>query len=124
MDQLLAYVEQNIPGHRMEASQFKLWFINRHTSLKENPYNRGYNAIIAHNLIDIFETNPEAWNAVRFLNIQGPVSWDQNQDFGTYLHGWYLRTPNRWQKYVAEIAGRFGYFPASKPALVGTEGIQ
>ena len=49
--------------------------------------------MIAHNLIDIFETNPEAWNAVRYLNIQGPVSWDQNQDFGTYLHGWYLRTP-------------------------------
>ena len=80
--------------------------------------------MIAHNLIDVFETNPEAWNAVRFLNIQGPVSWSQNQDFETYLYGWYLRTPARWQKYVVEIASRFGYSPASKPALAGTGGIR
>ncbi len=124
MNRLLPYAEQNIPGQRMDAAQFRAWFEARLPGLSENPYLRRSNDMIAHNLIDIFETNPEAWNAVRYLNIQGPVSWNQNQDFGTYLHGWYLRTPSMWQKYVAEIAGRFGYYPASKPALTGTDGMR
>ena len=123
MTGLQDYAILNIPGERMETAQFRTWFEARLTDFMRNPVDRRSNNMVAHNLIDIFETDPEAWNAVRFLHVQGPVSWDQNQDFGTYLQGWYLRTPGRWQKYVAEIARRFGYYPASKPALPDTEGI-
>ncbi len=71
--------------------------------------------MVARNLIDIFETNPEAWNAVRFLNMFIP--WDRHQDFYTYLHGWYSRTPNRWQTYVAEIAGRYRILPSQQTGI-------
>ena len=118
------YIRQAIPGHRMEDAEFKAWFEAQHAGLTQDPYIRRANDQIAHNLIDIFMIYPDAWNAVRYLNIQGPVSWDHDQDFDTHLRGWYLRTPARWQKYVVEIARRFGYFPASKPALAGTEGVR
>ena len=88
------------------------------TAVKSDDYN-----LIAHNLIDIFETSPEAWNAVRFLNIDGPSPFKDPRDFETYLQGWYVRTPAIWQKYVVEISRRFGYYPAWKLALPDTAGI-
>lgn len=121
---LLPYARDNIQGERMSNQAFLSWFRQNHQALRNNAYLRDKNDIIAHNLIDIFENFPEAWNALRYLGIPGPVSWDPNQNFDTYLRGWYLRTPARWQLYVAVIANRFGYFPARKPTLVSNEGIR
>ena len=117
------YAEQNIPGRRMDQAEFEGWFRARLGELEGNAVNRGYNDVVAHNLIDIFETSPEAWNAVRFLNIDGPSPFKDPRDFETYLQGWYVRTPAIWQEHVVEIARRFGYYPARKPALPDTAGI-
>ena len=97
-----AYAEENIPGQRMEQTEFERWFRARLDELESNlgkHDDRGYNDLIAHNLIDIFETNPEAWNAVRFLNTRGPLPyWNDDQNFKSYLRAWFLRTPAVWQK--------------------------
>ncbi len=123
MNRILDFIEYVIPGYRMGPEQFKRWFKVQHVGLKKDPYYQRSHHMIAHNLIDIFEDNPEAWNTVRYLNVHGPISSGHDQDLQTYLRGWYLRTPSIWQKYVVEVAGRFGQLPASKPALAGTDGV-
>lgn len=128
---LIHYAQHNIPNWDEQrltwitADQFLEWFRSKHQQMRNNAYLRDYNDIVAHNLIDIFEENPEAWNVVRYTNGRGPNSWDPNQDFKTYLRGWYERTPARWQKYVVEIARRFGYFPknVSGPLVFG-DGVE
>lgn len=128
---LIHYVQHNIPNWDekrlswITADEFLGWFRSVHHQMRNNAYLRDYNDIVAHNLIDIFEKNPEAWNVVRYTNGRGPNSWDPDQDFKTYLRGWYERTPARWQKYVVEIARRFGYFPqyVSRP-VVFRDGVE
>ena len=115
---LLTYAEANISGRYMGDSEFRAWFGENYQALRGNPYLRDLNKMVANNLLPIFEANPDAWNTIRYLNGRGPVSWDVNENFETYLRGWYQRTPARWQKYVAQIATRFGLgHVARKPVL-------
>ena len=69
-----------------------------------------YTQWIALNLMKVFEDSPEAFNVFRYMNMRGPIIWDETQeDFETYLRGWYQRTPQRWQKHVLNVAWMLGY---------------
>ncbi|MDE3259565.1 MAG: hypothetical protein OYM47_17185 [Gemmatimonadota bacterium] len=113
LDQATAFrswTRDQIPGFKQTLPQFISWWQVRQNRLYENAYLRELNDHVARNLLDIFEKDPEAWNTVRYIQHNGPVSWDPNQNFGTYLQGWVYRTPARWQKYAHEVTRRFGYF--------------
>ena len=112
---------------RLEESTFNLedfrsWFRKNRQSLHRNPYDIPKQIIVVANLIDIFEEYPQAWNTIRYLNIPGPVSWNNEQPFDTYLDGWHQRTPSKWQPYVAKIADRFGYAHVTEAASKTTAG--
>ena len=94
---------------------FKQWYQQNRQQLESNFYLRDKNNIVALHLLNIFEDNPEAWNAIRYLN-RGPLY--KNQNFATYLEEWYRRTPTRWQPVVTEIRTRFGVSRVYKPAVV------
>ena len=70
--------------------------------------------LMAWNLLDIFENNSEAWNAVRYIN-RSPKPYDITLE--QYLSNWYLCTPRRWQFVVEEIIHRFGVSRLTKPTL-------
>ena len=109
-------ITRSIPKYSPDL--FRLWYQQNRQQLEANPYLRKNNKIVALHLLDIFENNPEAWNAVRYLN-RGPLVY--NQSFADYLKWWYLRTPTRWQWVVSEIAKRFGVTRYYKQ-VVTTEG--
>ena len=94
----------------MSRADFLNWYRRRQNQFEQNQVDRKANAIVARNLLDIFTENPEAFNVLRYMNIRGPVHYNTAQEnFGMYLYGWYMRTPQRWQPYVHEIMNRFGF---------------
>ena len=115
LNELGIYEKKNFKGKKVSEKAFKKWFQNNRLALERDHLVRSRNMLIAHNLIDIFQGKPEIWNVIRYLNIRGPVTWGMEQDFEIYLHGWWLRTPTRWQKHVVQIAGRFGVDPTISP---------
>ena len=102
----------NVP--QFNRDQFREWYRQNRQQLESDAYLRDKNDIVAWNLLDIFENNPEAWNAIRYMN-RGSIY--KNEDFQSYLSDWYLRTPPLWQFVVAEIMDRFGISLLRKPAV-------
>ena len=102
------WIERSIPGQRMSRNDFIAWYGTMEIILVQDPRNFVNINMIAHNLVDIFEKDPEAWNAIRYMAAYGPYAWEHDPNFWTYVKGWYLRTPQRWQQYVVAVADRFG----------------
>ncbi len=90
------------------------WYQVNLKRLEANPYLREKNDVVAFHLLSVFETNPEAWNTVRYLN-SGPYT--EEETFEEYLEGWYYRTPPQWQPLVSLVMKRFGFYFFPKPAL-------
>ena len=57
------------------------WLLSNEDSLREDPYQRDKNSIVAHVLLPIFERNPQCWNAVLHLPSTAPR-------MGGYLIDW------------------------------------
>ena len=100
--------------YRYPENAFLTWFHENLTEMEAPEYAapafyRLY-GIVAQNLVDIFLTNPEAWNILQYMLPYSSVNYTSIASLRLefYLAGWWLRTPDRWQKYVAEISRRFG----------------
>ena len=97
---------------RKSPIDFKNWFYENKALLQNAEHGNANLYLlyshIAYNLVDIFLGKPEAWNIVDYMCPYGPYALSSDQSLESYLRGWWLRTPLRWQPYVAEIAKRFG----------------
>lgn len=116
-EQFNVYAAEIIKGKKVSDKDFKAWFQDNRSALEENHLLRDKSMFIAHNLIEVFQDQhePEVWNTLRYLNIRGPLTWEMEHSFETYFHGWWLRTPRRWQKYVERVAHKFGIDPMVAP---------
>ena len=45
------------------------WLLAHEKALRQDPYLRDHNAIVAYNLLPLFEAEPAAWNTVRDLPV-------------------------------------------------------
>ena len=70
--------------------------------LRENEYQRQKNAIVAYQLLPIFEEIPTGWNAVCIF----PTSKESLKD---YLMEWYSLVDEEDKPFVARISKEFGY---------------
>ena len=82
------------------------WLSLREDELRENPVaereQRNNQALVAYQLLPLFEDIPNGWNAIRKL----PNSSDR---FADYLIAWYWAVDPNDKVFVARIAEAFGY---------------
>ena len=64
-----------------QGETIRSWLRAREGRLREDPYQRHLNAVVAYSLLPLFESDPTGWNAIRGL----PASASR---LHTYLHEW------------------------------------
>ena len=81
---LADYAAERLSHEKSQISQgetLRRWLSAREDELRDNPYQRQLNAVVAYSLLPLFEANPTGWNAIRSL----PVSASR---LHTYLREW------------------------------------
>ncbi|MEO1995059.1 MAG: hypothetical protein ABGZ17_07270 [Planctomycetaceae bacterium] len=73
--------------------------------LEKNATNRELNGYMAVKLLSLFEKTPEAWHALRYINLGPP---EENASLQTYLAGWRGRVPSRHRPFVEKVGREFG----------------
>jgi hypothetical protein len=84
---------------------FAEWFGENEESLREDPYLRAKEKIVANQLLSLFEANPDGWGAITYLNLSKP---DRKQTFEEYLNDWHSRVPRKYEPLVEKIGRTFG----------------
>jgi hypothetical protein len=105
---LTSYAQERIedPKHQLPTdTDFLAWFHAEEPGLRKDSTQRGKNTIIAKQLLPIFETAPQGWEAVTFLNL-GPH--DRTMSLAQFLREWRDRCPADLQAVVKKIAATFG----------------
>lgn len=113
LDSYWGNLRDNTPHINLSDVEFRQWYQDNRRELESDGYLRNKNRVVAWHLLDIFERNPEAWNAVRYMN-KGPLY--KNDTLQSYLSDWHQRTPPLWQNIPREILNRFGLTLRPKPA--------
>ena len=94
--------QQHTMPDGMSLAQF---YRQNAVALNSNPTNRAVNGRVALALLNSFETNPEHWPAVAYLN-SGEGKTDIS--FENYLRNWNEEAPKRHSIFIHSIARKFG----------------
>lgn len=89
-----------IPG----GVSFPSWFRRNEPAMRRNPALREKNAVVAAQLLPLFEGDPRGWEAVTFMNLG---EHDRTMSLPRFLAEWQLNCPPRLQGFVARIARVF-----------------
>lgn len=96
---LLSERHRYLPADR----SFRAWFVARQASFQSNPYNREDNELVATTLLPLFESHPEYWQAIKYLN---PNDASAGKPFADYLRDWRAASPDK--RLPDEILTLFG----------------
>lgn len=101
-----AYVDgiTNPAKEALGGKEFLAWFKENEASLKEKAKDRKINAVIATQLVTVFNSDPKTWEAVTYLRRTKPVD---NETLTDLLKRWYKSTPEALQPNVKKIADVF-----------------
>lgn len=92
------------PHRQLGANQtFRAWFAEHQASLRANPYLREKNELVATTLLPLFESHPDYWQAIKYLN---PELASADKPFDGYLTDWLDACPDK--RLPAEILSLFG----------------
>lgn len=111
-DAFSAYAQHllNEPHRNLADNQsLRGWYAQHADSLREDPYLREKNEVVATALLPLFERQPELWQAISYLN---PKTATTGKSFADYLADWYDACPNK--ALPAEIMARFGFDPMTR----------
>lgn len=78
------------------------WLLDNEEVLREDEYQREKNAVVAYQLLPIFEDTPTGWNTVRTF----PTSKGYLKE---YLSDWYSSVESEDKPFVARLSNAFGY---------------
>jgi hypothetical protein len=101
------YVERRLalPQRDLPAGMpFTVWFHQNQSALRQNSEIRDWNALIAIQLLPIFEGEPRGWEALVFLN-RG--SRNANESLAQHLAEWQSQCPGGLRPFVARLAEVF-----------------
>lgn len=74
------------PNHSLPPGEsFQTWFKNQEQELRHKWMQRDKNTIVAKQLLPLFEAEPQAWEAVTYINL---VPRDPNMSFHEFLCNW------------------------------------
>jgi len=102
------YAQQRLalPEHRLPAgTSFANWFRQHQLALRKDAGHRDWNAIIAAQLLPIFEAEPAGWEAVTFLNRGSSMG---QESLSEYFAQWRANCPDRLRPFVSKLAAVFG----------------
>jgi hypothetical protein len=88
-----------------ERSTLADWLRRNGPALRDNPYLRDRNEVVANQLLPLLEENPANWEAIGFLNVEVP---DDNASFRDYLHQWYRRAPLQHRQFIRRTLSLLG----------------
>ena len=93
---LLSDQQHQLPSNQTLAA----WLSNHEEELRDDPYLREKNAVVAYTLLPIFEDQPEGWNTIRELpNSAGTLA--------EYLAAWHERVDAEDKPFVKRLMGAF-----------------
>ncbi|HSG22900.1 MAG TPA: hypothetical protein VLA64_08080 [Azonexus sp.] len=89
-------------GHRQLPSFAPLasWLEAHQEELRQNPYLRNKNEVVANLLLPLFQSNPQNWDALTYLNLDPEDARSSLQD---YLRHWYQNAPLEHKHFVASV---------------------
>jgi hypothetical protein len=73
--------------------------------LRKNPTLRELNGAMSVVLLHLLESQPEHWEAIRWLNAE-PIP--ANETFAAYLTRWQEAAPEKHRNFIGEIAQLYG----------------
>lgn len=93
-------------GHRQLPSDTPLsgWLRDNEQRLRDDPYRRNENEVVANLLLPLFQENPQNWAALNYLNLDPS---DARNSLGDYLNHWYQNAPPEHKDFVAGILALF-----------------
>lgn len=105
-------------GHRQLPLDTPLaaWLMANEDRLRDDPYQREKNEVVATLLLPLFEGNPENWDALCYLNLD-PA--DARNNLRQYLHNWYHNAPAEHRSFIAGVLALLGVseaLPGDAPA--------
>jgi hypothetical protein len=98
---LLAETHRYLPADQ----SFGQWYAENQAALRDNPYLREKNELVATMLLPLFEQDPRMWQAIAYLNAS-PAS--AAKSFSEYLADWHGACPVGTQEHVGKAAKLFG----------------
>jgi hypothetical protein len=90
------------------------WYRQNAAALRDVPTDRPREAIVAGELLPLFERDPTGWEAVSYLNVAGPA---EAESLPRLLAAWHREAPAHLEAFVAAVAERFGYVLSRRRAV-------
>ena len=100
-DELISQPHRRLP----EGVTFPSWFAANRDALRDEPYQREKNELVAAVLLPLFESDPHSWASLAFLNAKEHA---QTTTFEGYLDAWRSASPAGLQPFVSRIEDTFG----------------
>jgi hypothetical protein len=100
------YVERFLnERHRQLPPDVKLaeWFRQNEQTLRETPYLRDRNEIVANLMLPLFEENDALWESIGYLNLEPKAT-----NFRGYLQTWHDNAPDEYKDTIRYIMALFG----------------
>lgn len=107
-DFLLAQKHRQLPT----TQSFEQWYRENQSSLRENPYLREKNELVATALLPLFEQDPARWQAIAHLNADRSSA---DKEFADFLADWYIACPAENREVVRRTMALFGYNAPAVP---------
>lgn len=96
--------------HRHGETVLGPWYAQHAAMLSRNPYSRQDNEYCATRLLGLFESQPEGWGALQYLNT--PTAAELS--FRSYLQHWHDATPAVQRPFLAKLLALFGVAPEAQ----------
>lgn len=97
---LIAEGHRQLPAH----TPLHVWLRENEQRLREDPYLRKENEVMAKLLLPLFQDNPQNWEALHYLNLD-PA--DARNTLRDYLGNWYSNAPTEHKQFVRSILTLF-----------------
>lgn len=93
-------------GHRQLPADTPLsnWLRDNEQRLRDDPYRRNENEVVANLLLPLFQENPQNWAALNYLNLDPS---DARNSLSEYLSHWYQNAPAEHKDFISGILALF-----------------
>ena len=102
-DDLLNDPKRSLPA----GTVFVDWLATNLPEMQKNSTIRDKNAVVAKQLLPLFEKDPKGWQSVAFLN-RTPPAQRETETLEQRLKAWHAACPNDLKPFVAALAREFG----------------
>lgn len=99
-DHLVSEGHRQLPAH----TPLVTWLHANEERLRNDPYLRKENEVVANLLLPLFQENPQNWDALSYLNLDAS---DARNSLNDYLTHWYLNASPEHKRFVASILEMF-----------------